>query len=571
MEAPAEAQPPEGGTPNHFKPQLSFSSSLYPVLCCSSMRLMQSVAESGALTKPPLHVRDVLTYHLAEDFTAFFVYFMTVFSPWAFGTTEPWSIWTMRGCGYAVGLLLFVKWSIRFFKRYRPAKWEPAYKAKSHNAEPWMSGTVVRPQPPARCQKRTGWLTHFSLTQLLAVLTVCILLYCLIAALNARATFNPLSGAFDYHAYLRWLPHSLDRAGTWEAFWTYLALAFSFWGIRDWLLGKSATETRTPPAARSARGSGSVQLIPARLRSLVWVLTVSGGLLGFEGIVQRVSNSPKLLFMVKPEIHQTAETQLASYAYRANGGQYFNLLWPVVLGFWWGIRRSGHLKGIAKHSLLLCAGSMAVCPILSGARGGALVDGGMLMAAALVLLASIAWGETATRGRKARLMAALILYFAGVWSCGLVLGWHQLGPRLARLRVDLDEREQLYETACRIARDYPVFGTGPGTFERVFQLYRASPDAYWPAQLHNDWLETLVTFGWSGCALIVFAFVAVCLRWFAPGGADVGGQFVFFLWLSLAGCLVQARWDFPLQVYSILFLFVLWCAVLFTLSRRKSL
>jgi len=136
-----------------------------------------------------------------------------------------------------------------------------------------------------------------------------------------------------------------------------------------------------------------------------------------------------------------------------------------------------------------------------------------------------------------------------------------------RFRMDLSEREQLYQTARQIADDYPVFGTGPGTFERVFQLYRGSPDAYWPAQLHNDWLETRITFGWSGSALIVLAFSAVCLRWLVPGGIRLDGRFVFMLWLSLAGCLVQARWDFPLQVYSILFLFLVWCAVLFTVSR----
>ena len=33
----------------------------------------------------------------------------------------------------------------------------------------------------------------------------------------------------------------------------------------------------------------------------------------------------------------------------------------------------------------------------------------------------------------------------------------------------------------------------PGTFEPVFQLYRGSQDEYWPAQLHNDWLETRIT------------------------------------------------------------------------------
>ena len=38
--------------------------------------------------------------------------------------------------------------------------------------------------------------------------------------------------------------------------------------------------------------------------------------------------------------------------------------------------------------------------------------------------------------------------------------------------------------------------------------------------------------------------------------------------LALAGCLVHARFDFPFQVHSILFLFILLCAILVNLSRR---
>ena len=48
------------------------------------------------------------------------------------------------------------------------------------------------------------------------------------------------------------------------------------------------------------------------------------------------------------------------------------------------------------------------------------------------------------------------------------------------------------------------------------------------------------------------------------------------LWLSdapflggPAGCLAYARYDFPFQVYSILFLFLVECAALFTLSHKS--
>ena len=42
------------------------------------------------------------------------------------------------------------------------------------------------------------------------------------------------------------------------------------------------------------------------------------------------------------------------------------------------------------------------------------------------------------------------------------------------------------------------------------------------------------------------------------------------VWLAQAGCLVHARFDFPFQIYSILQLFLLECAILFTIARRPS-
>ena len=138
---------------------------------------------------------------------------------------------------------------------------------------------------------------------------------------------------------------------------------------------------------------------------------------------------------------------------------------------------------------------------------------------------------------------------------------------------DIDEgfgqREAMYDTARKIARQFPLFGTGPGTFEAVFQLYRSSEDEYWPVQLHNDWLETLLTFGWSGSALIALAFACALGRWFLPGAIYANWQTTALLWLALAGCLIQARFDFPFQIYSILLLFLLECAILSVVTRFR--
>jgi hypothetical protein len=212
---------------------------------------------------------------------------------------------------------------------------------------------------------------------------------------------------------------------------------------------------------------------------------------------------------------------------------------------------------------------MAACPIISTSRGGALVTFGLVTLALLYLLITTLFFRRSSQSWRSLAACGLVLVFSvGALGLGLKLGWKALGPRMAELHSSAELREEMYSNARPMAWDYPIYGTGAGTFETVFQLYRISTDTYWPAQLHNDWLETRITFGWSGSALIALALGCVLARWFSPGGTHGGRRFVGLTWLALAGCLVHARYDFPLQVYSVLFLFLLHCAMLTVLSRR---
>ena len=214
---------------------------------------------------------------------------------------------------------------------------------------------------------------------------------------------------------------------------------------------------------------------------------------------------------------------------------------------------------------------MAACPIISTSRAGALITIGIVVLAAFFLSAAhflLAAHQQPDRRRGDITLACLFLFFTGALALGFALGWKTLKPRMAQLSEGFEIRERMYDAARPMAADYPLFGTGPGTFESVFQLYRISTDTYWPAQLHNDWLETRITFGWLGSGLVALAFLAVVLRWFARGGIHGGRRFIILIWLALAGCLVHARYDFPFQIHSIVFLFLVLCAILFNLTRR---
>jgi O-antigen ligase len=301
------------------------------------------------------------------------------------------------------------------------------------------------------------------------------------------------------------------------------------------------------------------------------VLAVNGLLLGIVGIVQRLEGSGKLLFLVRPEVNPDAVTQFGPYAYRANASQYFNLLWPVCLGFWWTLHRERGFRRSSHHLLLVCAIVMAACPIISTSRGGALITVGLAVFAAYFLSLSqffITADRRTDPSLRRRNVALLAVFFLAVLGVGYWLGWQTLAPRMEQIDEGFAYREEMYENARPMAWDYPWYGIGPGTFEVVFQLYRLSTDTYWPAQLHNDWLETRITFGWVGLVPMLMALGTVACRWLARGGIYGGRRFVILSWLSVAGVLVHARFDFPFQIHSIVLLFLVICAILFSLSRR---
>ena len=446
--------------------------------------------------------------------TAGLVYAMIVFSPWAFGTTQLWSVQWMNAGGYALGALLLIK-------------------------------CIARRQlitSSAQSVRRVS----FALLLIIGL----ILAYVFVAAVNAEFTYVAHEFRRDPRPYIKWLPHSLDRLASWQVFRNWVALACVFWAVHDWL--KSAA---TPDGRHSTR----------RLRQLIAVLAINGALVALEGILQRSSGTPKLLWFQPTHDNPVASAQFGPYAYRANAAQLFNLIWPPSLALWWHLhfRPTNRRRSQRHHWLLPAVMLLVVASLFSLSRGGVAIA--LLQACACACFLLVAGRFSAA----ARLQIGLVFLVAiGV---GAYLGGDEIAKRIHDNSADPIGvgRTDSYRLAARMADDYPWFGVGPGAYDSVFQEYRNSPDDFWPGQLHNDWLEYLITLGRIGFGLVLAAGVVVAARWWFPGGLRLHWTFAAFIWIALAGCLMHARFDFPLQIYSIQFVFVLLTAVLFTLSRTR--
>ncbi|MEE8411246.1 MAG: O-antigen ligase family protein, partial [Acidobacteriota bacterium] len=125
------------------------------------------------------------------------------------------------------------------------------------------------------------------------------------------------------------------------------------------------------------------------------------------------------------------------------------------------------------------------------------------------------------------------------------------GARLGDLAVDVrSDRGRLpaWRSTARMAADHWMIGTGFGSFDAAFPLYRPpSIRARWQ-HAHNDWLQSAAEGGWLTPILVLAIGVPV----FRRRGATTSSKFACAIRLgALAGILAVALHsfvDFPLKI-----------------------
>ncbi len=447
---------------------------------------------------------------------------MVLFSPWAFGTTEHWSIWTMNITAYGLGVLLVSKWIIRWSTDFRP----------------WPSEVPKNEISPRQHRLR---LIHKTCTTLSAVFMILLLGYILTSAINARASFSLENRVYTYFEGInKSLPHSYDANGTWFLFWQYLGLIILFWSTRDWLAGARLTRS-------------SIALNP-RLKRLLFLICLNGGALALECILQRIyygNYLGKLLFLIEPTIITHNTSQFGPFAYRSNAASYLNLIWPLSLGLFIQLGRENldyRKRRIGNGSELLlipCIILAASGPIISSARGGALVMVGLL------ILVAVSMMFLKVHSKFLRLSVSTSL-LVGIGTA-FYLGWGQIEPRMENIfSGSLESRAKIYKITLKMIEDYGQLGSGPGSFEAITQFEVGEILKKWQSWVHNDYLEFYLTFGKPGGAILVTLTLFVILQLVIKSGEGSTRTLQWFGLLSLLGLAIHAFGDFPLQVYSVL-------------------
>ena len=142
--------------------------------------------------------------------------------------------------------------------------------------------------------------------------------------------------------------------------------------------------------------------------------------------------------------------------------------------------------------LFLLVLMMAAALFMTFSRGGILA----------FICSSLFFAWITYRRRSLRRKTGLLAILAAVIFAAVVLAaWDRLEERFADLEEDHISRLSVWQDSLGIMRDYPISGTGLGTFESAYMRYQTTMPRLLFDHAHNDYVEIITDTGIIGFLL----------------------------------------------------------------------
>jgi hypothetical protein len=358
-------------------------------------------------------------------------------------------------------------------------------------------------------------------------------------ALNAHALFDA-----DYHFFLPLnspapnAPGSVDYYLSVAFMWRVTALLGCIWVVADLI--------------RDSRW----------LLRIWWAIGLAGGSIALLGLLQKATGAQMIFWQTLDRGEPPVSTFFATYYYHGNAGAYLNLTLPAVLGLAYRyVVRSANPA--ARALWLTLSVTVLVALAANTSRTGQALAVGIVLA--LLVLALPRLFHQVKYAEAKTLVVALVA--GGLAFCAIAQASHL---DLSMSRWDQfsstwshDARWQVDQLALQSLSEAGATGFGPGTFSAVFSVLQKGGHPRTRGSwlfLHDDYLQTLLEWGWIGGVLwgcVFFGGMIAGLRDLTNkgrGAADWSprrGQFLCVALAGLTALALHAAVDFPLQISSI--------------------
>lgn len=264
----------------------------------------------------------------------------------------------------------------------------------------------------------------------------------------------------------------------------------------------------------------TVQLLKKKelLKRTVVVVIVFASLLSFLGILQHILSNNKIFWF--RELTQGGNP-FGPYVNRNHYAGLIGMIFPLVLSiflfykpdFSYGTFRERiyqvfNQKMTNTHILLGFSAILIATSIFLGLSRGGIISLSLSMIFLGIMI--ISKGKKLKRGILIILIFILILYSVG-W-----FGWEPIFERFERIRDAQGEisemRTELWKDSINIIKDFPVTGTGFGSFVNIYPGYRTISSDKIADHAHNDYIELFTDSGVIGFLLFGWFLIAVFYR-----------------------------------------------------------
>ena len=262
-----------------------------------------------------------------------------------------------------------------------------------------------------------------------------------------------------------------------------------------------------------------------RLKTTIKLLAALGGLIAVEALFQRATSSGLIYWFraVPPQA-----MPVGPYIYRNHYAGLMGMLFPIALSIFLYTRpkTDGEIgwrqrlivffrdSSVSQHFLSgLAAKFIAISIFLSLSRGG--ISSSCAALLFMVLLLKIHPSAPSRRFWVYIVPAAAVLFIN--W-----FGWDAIVERFLQISLAEkgfhDGRFDIWHDTLTLIRDFPVTGSGLGTFVKIYPVYQGRPySGLMVDHAHNDYLELLAGAGMIGFSLMIWFLASVIIaawkRW----------------------------------------------------------
>ncbi|MFT5283421.1 MAG: putative inorganic carbon (HCO3(-)) transporter [Yoonia sp.] len=231
----------------------------------------------------------------------------------------------------------------------------------------------------------------------------------------------------------------------------------------------------------------------------------------------------------------------------------------------------------AANSLLNSMVTIRICIVimLIGIIMSHSITGNIAFFVAITIVAALAFLLIKNRS-KGFIIMVLSIFIINLFVVSVYFGIERVKDRVAQTNSVQETQDEIVQEAYPIISDFPIFGSGGGSFHSTFPSYQLSEAGAFNEHLHNDNLQFLIEYGVVGYFILfsIFGFsIYKSIRALHSRRNSIFKGSAFACLMVLIGMALHMSIDYPLQGYanaSYFVVFLALCMVINTLTLQQT-